>query len=157
MSSAADVPEDDELPRPDEALSELDRLVAENLLSAEKAGFARAKLLALKTAVERAKESERSTEERADALEARLQADARRAEMHDDDIMAEELRLQEEVEKAEAEAIRARDRAEAASAEVGSNVSGPCLTRDCAFRAWLCRCSQARIWRGDAFVMRLAF
>lgn len=117
-SGPAEALEDDEPPRPDEALSELDRLVSENLLSAEKAGYARAKLLALKTAVERAKESERVVEERAEGLEARLLADSRRAEMAEDDIMAEELRLQDEVEKAEAEAIRARDRAEAASAEV---------------------------------------
>lgn len=119
MSSAPpEAAEDDEPPRPDEALSELDRLVADNLLTAEKAGYARAKLLALKAAVERAKESERIQEERADALEARVLADSRRADMQEDDIMAEELRLQEEVEKAEGEAIRARDRAEVASAEV---------------------------------------
>lgn len=116
--SSAPVEADDDPPRPDEALSELDRLVSENVLTAEKAGYARAKLLALKTAVDRARESERIVEERAEGLEARLSADARRAEMHEDDIMAEELRLQEEVERAEAEAIRARDRAETASAEV---------------------------------------
>lgn len=100
------------------ALNDLDRLVASGQLTAERGGFARAKLLALKAAVEHARQAEREAEEESRALEARLQSDLKAAANAEEGLDVVELRLQEESERAETEANKSRDRVEAVNGEV---------------------------------------